>query len=253
MEEREMISVNLQLPASALDSLSRLAEQLRKLTAAAHGWTQAVGAPEEAVESGFFDPERFLALRQTSKAAARPDLPEEVPAARGEITESIPQPEQAWQALPEMKSTPEREEQALVDRSPGSDPESGKGSGDSGGLAAVAEEIPTARPSPAWQALDAPAASAELDIQVPEAEAGSAHMGEGDVTLPAVRMEISGMTEMPLGADAAMTARPDPGAGRWAGVAEELAGAGPAPLTAEAVSLAFQRDGRRYDNGFPLY
>ena len=26
-----------------------------------------------------------------------------------------------------------------------------------------------------------------------------------------------------------------------------------APLTAEAVSLAFQRDGRRYDNGFPLY
>ena len=26
-----------------------------------------------------------------------------------------------------------------------------------------------------------------------------------------------------------------------------------APLTAEAVSQAFQRDGRRYDNGFPLY
>ena len=27
----------------------------------------------------------------------------------------------------------------------------------------------------------------------------------------------------------------------------------PAPLTAEAVNLAFRRDDRRYDNGFPLY
>ena len=41
--------------------------------------------------------------------------------------------------------------------------------------------------------------------------------------------------------------------GRWTGVTEELVSAGPAPLTAEAVSQAFQRDGRRYDNGFPLY
>ena len=36
-------------------------------------------------------------------------------------------------------------------------------------------------------------------------------------------------------------------------VAEELVAAGPAPLTAESVSLAFRRDGRRYDCGFPLY
>ena len=35
MEERELVRINLQLPASALDSLSRLAEQLRLLTAAA--------------------------------------------------------------------------------------------------------------------------------------------------------------------------------------------------------------------------
>ena len=34
---------------------------------------------------------------------------------------------------------------------------------------------------------------------------------------------------------------------------EKLVAAGPAPLTAQAVSLAFQRDDRRYDNGFPLY
>ena len=36
-------------------------------------------------------------------------------------------------------------------------------------------------------------------------------------------------------------------------MAEELVVPGAAPLTAEAVSLAFRRDGRRYDNGFPLY
>lgn len=34
---------------------------------------------------------------------------------------------------------------------------------------------------------------------------------------------------------------------------ERLVTRGPAPLTAEAVSLAFRRDDRRYDNGFPLY
>jgi len=34
---------------------------------------------------------------------------------------------------------------------------------------------------------------------------------------------------------------------------ERLITSSPAPLTAEAVSLAFRRDDRRYDNGFPLY
>ena len=46
---------------------------------------------------------------------------------------------------------------------------------------------------------------------------------------------------------------PEAPGGSWQEVREELTYAGPAPLTAEAVSLAFQRDDRRYDNGFPLY
>ena len=46
---------------------------------------------------------------------------------------------------------------------------------------------------------------------------------------------------------------PEASGGIWGGIQEELAFSGPAPLTAEAVSLAFQRDDRRYDNGFPLY
>ena len=48
-------------------------------------------------------------------------------------------------------------------------------------------------------------------------------------------------------------AEPEEPQSRWTGITEELVTSGPAPLTAEAVSLAFQRDGRRYDNGFPLY
>lgn len=46
---------------------------------------------------------------------------------------------------------------------------------------------------------------------------------------------------------------PEASGGIWGGIQEELTFSGPAPLTAEAVSLAFQRDDRRYDNGFPLY
>lgn len=46
---------------------------------------------------------------------------------------------------------------------------------------------------------------------------------------------------------------PEAPGGVWGGIQEELTFSGPAPLTAEAVSLAFQRDDRRYDNGFPLY
>lgn len=59
--------------------------------------------------------------------------------------------------------------------------------------------------------------------------------------------------ETPLGAGVVVTTHAEPPASRWTGVTEELVTPGPAPLTAEAVSLAFQRDGRRYDNGFPLY
>ena len=69
---------------------------------------------------------------------------------------------------------------------------------------------------------------------------------------PTVNFRNQGM-ETPLGAGVVVTTHAEPPASRWTGVTEELVTPGPAPLTAEAVSLAFQRDGRRYDNGFPLY
>ena len=37
MDERELIQVNLQLPSDALDKLSALVEQFRRLTAAVNG------------------------------------------------------------------------------------------------------------------------------------------------------------------------------------------------------------------------
>ncbi len=56
---------------------------------------------------------------------------------------------------------------------------------------------------------------------------------------PAVRAAVGGGPDQPHGGHMAMV--------------EELVTAGPAPLTAQAVSMAFQRDDRRYDAGFPLY
>ena len=74
-----------------------------------------------------------------------------------------------------------------------------------------------------------------------------------ELALAAARGEVSGGIETPLGAGVVVQTQPEMPQSRWSGVTEELVIPGPAPLTAEAVSLAFERDGRRYDNGFPLY
>ena len=54
MDERELIQVNLQLPSDALDKLSALVEQFRRLTAAVNGLKTSAGMTEETAESGFF-------------------------------------------------------------------------------------------------------------------------------------------------------------------------------------------------------
>ena len=71
MDERELIQVNLQLPSDALDKLSALVEQFRRLTAAVNGLKTSAGMTEETAESGFFEPERFQALREKAEAAAK--------------------------------------------------------------------------------------------------------------------------------------------------------------------------------------
>lgn len=238
MDEQEQIKVSLQLPASALDSLSRLAEQLRKLTAAVSGWGRENSVPEEFVESGTFDPERFLALRQKAEQAE---------SVRAKASSQLQDPELAEAHFPEGMEDPatetdggsavepeDRREEAVRETSP-------------------AEEIPTTHLAAEEVVPDPPAVRAEVEKQTADAGTAQARTEERDIPLPAARAGRTEDVPMPQGAGVVVTAQPEPPANRWSGVTEELITAGPAPLTAEAVSLAFQRDGRRYDNGFPLY
>lgn len=116
-----------------------------------------------------------------------------------------------------------------------------------------AEEIPAVHPELEAQIPDAPAVRMEPESLIPDAEKVWTGAEGGDIPLPAAQAEALTGVETPLGAGAVITAQPGPPANRWTNMTEELVTAGPAPLTAEAVSLAFERDGRRYDNGFPLY
>ena len=248
MDGPELIQVSFQLPASVLDSLTKLAEQLQKLAAAVGGPGQPAGMAAESTESGAFDQERFQALMEKSKAADGQPL--RAHAVRPDAMEPVPEPESAGRMLPEGPREPDR-----TDISAGSDTEMPEAAGQEpdGTEEESAEDIPSVRPEMGDQTPDAPVVQMEPESLIPEAEKVRAGTGEGDLPLPAVRTEDLRGIETPLGAGMVVTARPEPPAGRWSNMTEELVTPGPAPLTAEAVSLAFQRDGRRYDNGFPLY
>lgn len=267
MEEQELVRVNLQLPASALESLSRLAEQLRMLTAAVNGLRTPSGAPEETAESGFFDSERFQALQQGTEVAAgkaRQEKTAEATAVRAEMPEYVREPESAgWEpagrpSLPEQADASSGEPGGQEDRA-------AQGTGDAAEEAP--EEIPTARPEMSGDQTEIPtnrsetdgdtpeipAVRMEPDSRIPEAERIWTRSEETDLPLPASQADIPEGAETLVGAGTVVTAQVEPPASRWVSMTEELVTAGPAPMTAEAVSLAFQRDGRRYDNGFPLY
>ena len=248
MDGQELIQVSFQLPASVLDSLTRLAEQLQKLAAAVGSPGQPAGMAEETVESGAFDQERFLALTQKSKTADGQPL--QAQATHSDIGEPVPEPESAGRMLPEGPQEPDR-----TDISARFDTEMPETAGQEpdGTAEESAVDIPSARPEMGAQTPDAPVVQMEPESLIPEAEKVWTETGEGDLPLPAVQTEELTGIETPLGAGMVVTAQPEPPAGRWSNVTEELVTPGPAPLTAEAVSLAFQRDGRRYDNGFPLY
>lgn len=72
---------------------------------------------------------------------------------------------------------------------------------------------------------------------------------------PAARQEHTDLQAEPLAADAPVfSALPSPGTPGAAAPAPASQYAESQPvLTAEALSLAFRRDDRRYDSGFPLY
>lgn len=246
MDGQELVQVNFQLPASVLDSLAKLAEQLQKLAAAVGGPGRPAGMAEEIAESGAFDQERFRALMEQSKAAGG-HPPQAV---RSDVMEPVPEPESAGRMPPEGPEEPERTDIPAM-----SDPEGPETAGQEpdGTEEESAEDIPSVRPEMEEPVPDAPVVQPEPESLIPEAEKVWTEAGEGDLPLPAAQAEELAEIETPLGAGMVVTAQPEPPASRWSSVTEELVTPGPAPLTAEAVSLAFQRDGRRYDNGFPLY
>lgn len=228
MDGEKLIQVSFQIPPSALDSLSRLAEQLRLLTQAAAAASAPAGRTSEYVESGSFDPERFYELqRDMSDPQAVRRTVSDVPDAPA-VSPVISRTEDAEAVSADVQREPEdarsagdgffRQSEQLV-RTPGPDSE---------------RQYKEERDDPLLPAGEPRRETRDLDLSV-------------------ARGEVGGEIETPTGAGIAVEAQPEIPRSRWGGVIEELADAGEAPLTAQAVSMAFERDGRRYDNGFPLY
>lgn len=227
MEERDTLQLSIRLPVEALGRLSRLLEQVAELLEGSGGGRSALSSSvgRETASSEHFDGERFASLLRREMAPAPTAERAEAPAF------SIPEPPVSAGGVPE----------AAADGKPVQAPRFTR-QGDP----------PSARREPAGS--EAATATGGAVSNAPDAPGGPAAVLES-VALPpspapAVAFEHPADIQAAEGTVSAYF--PAPGGGRLAPV-EELVSPGPAPLTAEAVALAFQRDDRRYDNGFPLY
>ncbi len=225
MEPREQIALTIQLPVEELGRLSRLLDQVRQLMAAG---AAPAGAPQaEAEAGGAFDSGRFqeLAIRQAqAEAWPEPAQPPAEPLGMAEVPEAA-----SATAAPAAAADPAAPAEApQPPAAPG--PEEAP---------AVPEEAGEAAPS-------------DGSPPPPAAPEGGGPEGAEAEALPFPEERAEGLSAPGAGYEPAAQPPQAPG-GSWGGIREELAFPGPAPLTAEAVSLAFQRDDRRYDNGFPLY
>ena len=273
MDEEKLIQVSFQIPPSALDSLSRLAEQLRLLTEATSTQAASSGktAAHEHGENDSFDPERFLALRQGMNAhaetarAAVSDIADaravssmmsqtgSAEPVSASVQKELQDARDAGDTLYRQPEKPAKEDvlhnpqRTLLEERDTPPPPAGEVQPGPAG------SIPTVQADAEKSVPDAQEARRDAERQVPEVESARTEAEERDLMLAAVRGEVSGGIETPLGAGVVVQTQPEMPQSRWSNVAEELVIPGPAPLTAESVSLAFERDGRRYDNGFPLY
>ncbi len=247
-------TLQIQLPVSALGTLAKLLEQVRQLTAGQGPGTEEAG-------SGSFDPERFRAL-----AAAEASLPQ--PEAVRAASEGQVPP--AASAGAELRELSELSEERPGPR--GTMAEAAEAASVRAGDFPLDRAVPAGGPVEAEKALgDAPSVQAgaegaaqpsreepqRLPAEVGEelTEAAAVRSEVGDVTepVPAVRLtETAALEAVPSVAAVFGDGPGQPQGGRMV-MAEELTAPGPAPLTAQAVSMAFQRDERRYDAGFPLY
>lgn len=243
MAEEKLISVSVQLPASELSRLSELVNRILRVMDS-DGTQLDTGAPPavEHSDSTYFDLAQFRALRQAATPAKMEvsqgeTAPMQERAERGTADFSSqpggtrlpvhPADASAQGEAPIPRKAPEAEEQASV---PTPSPDATESP------AAGSPAADTAR-NP--ESLDVPGPDRD---RAPRQEAAAPIRREplwSQEEAPAAGFPIAGMADTPS------VKVPDSG--------RHLVSAGPAPLTAQAVSLAFERDDRRYDNGFPLY
>lgn len=223
MEPREHIELTIQLPVEELGRFSQLLEQVRQLMAG--GAPYAAASQDEAATSGIFDNDRFqkLSLHQVQTEVRTETSPLGVKPTEMAETAEASAARAVFSSLEEASHPAEAPAQA--DRS-----------------AATAQ---SATEPPQNSSLQ-DAAESRTDSRSEQGEAQlppdlpQEHRDTPELSVPAAGYDL-------------LSQLPDASGGSWGGAHEELAFPGPAPLTAEAVSLAFQRDDRRYDNGFPLY
>ena len=247
MDERDVVELRLRLPAGELGTLARLMEQARSLLTLEGGGAadpapaRTAERPMEAGVNTAFDAGKFRRIGEARRAEAGGE------ARRAEAGGEASPPEAEAAGAP-----------AETDPDDIVPPEAGLW--DAPDAATVEAEVRSELPVPAVEAAvslgpETPAGTADA-IERPEAEPASSRREERTpelaVPLPAAPEVRRGLAEV---RDAGFTPETTPAEARGGAFAavEELVGPGPAPLTAESVALAFQRDDRRYDNGFPLY
>lgn len=270
MEDR--IQLSIQLPLEELSRFSRLVDQLQQMmTAAEAGGT----GKRETEDSPAFDLTRFqeLMAREASfrePAPATGDAPQpavyepgDLSPASGTAAEMSRAPE-APAARPEVSSLPEapavQSEIAFLGEAPSA---KGNISPLADPVTAQADtsplpEISAGQIEASLQEIQIPTAAPEDSDALPEPSAPRQEFAQEEGALPSppevtAREQVLQDLTVPVAGYYPEVQLPEAPGGSWSGVREELTFSGPAPLTAEAVSLAFQRDDRRYDNGFPLY
>ncbi len=244
MTEEKLISVSVQLPASELSRLSELVNRILRVMGSG-GAQLDTGAPPavEHSDSASFDLAQFRVLRQAAtpaktEASQGETAPIQEHAERGTAGFSsqpdgvrlpVPPADASAQGkAPVPRKAPEAEEQVSVPSpSPGAAESPAAGS-----PAADMAHNPGSLDVPILGADKAPRQEAAVPIRWEP-------LWSWEETAPAAGFPIAGT------ADAPSVKAPDSG--------RHLVSAEPAPVSAQAVSLAFERDDRRYDNGFPLY
>lgn len=277
MEERETLRLTFELPAQALDQATRLVEAVRLLLEAGQARDLPPQRQMERGESAGFDEERFRALAaedgETFSSAPLPPAAEAAPPA--EIAAASGPAETPGEAVPAEPVPPElsgRMAEVLAAPTAGEAVSPGPAEAEAAGYDAEAQGDPEAVRPPEMERAEVPGAlSEDLNpppeppsvqagdmVPIPDAPTAQPEAEQNLEDLPTAEVTVRYEASPPPGtvqAGVTPVAEQIPGSLRRGGQGEISSSISPrpAPLTAEAVNLAFRRDDRRYDNGFPLY